>query len=45
MNAMIINQDSLHFEVGLLTVLLIFKLNKCILETVTGALVADDFAR
>ena len=42
-DAMIIDQDSLHLEIRLLTVLLFFKLNKSVLQTVAGALIADDF--
>lgn len=40
---MIVDQDALHLEVGLLTGFLIFKLNEGILKTVTGAFVTNDF--
>ena len=43
MNPMIIYQDALHLEVGLLTGFLVFKLDKCILKTITCTLVANDF--
>ncbi len=45
MDAVIINQDSLHFEICLFAVFLVFEFNECILETVTGTLVSNDFAR
>lgn len=40
----IIDENSLHFEVGLLAFLLVLKFYKGVLQTVAGALVADDFA-
>ena len=43
MYTVVVNQDTLHLEVGLLAVLLVFKLNECILQAVAGALVPDDF--
>lgn len=42
--AMIVNQNSLHLEIRLLTVLLMFKLDKGVLKTVFGSLVSNDFA-
>lgn len=42
---MIVNQDALHLEVGLFAVLLVFKLDKRILQTVTRALVSNHLAR
>lgn len=39
MYPMVIYENPLHFKVGLLTILLIFELDKCILKTVSGALV------
>lgn len=45
MDAVVVNQNTLHFEVGLLAIFLILKLNKCILKTVAGPLVADNLAR
>lgn len=44
MNAVVVDQDVLHLEVGLLAVLLVFKLDKGVLQAVAGLLVADDFA-
>jgi hypothetical protein len=44
MNAVIINQHALHFEICLLTILLFFKLYEGILQAITCALVANDFA-
>ncbi len=45
MYAVIVNQDSLHLEICLFAVLLILEFNECILKTVTGTLVSNDFAR
>lgn len=45
MDAMIIYQHPLHFEVCLFTVLLVFELNECILQTITSPLVSNDFTR
>ena len=44
MDAVIINQHSLHLEICLLAVLLVLELYKCILQAVICALVSDDFA-
>jgi len=44
MNPMIIYQYSLHFKVGLLTSLLVLKLNKSVLKAIAGSLVSDNFA-
>ena len=43
MDTMVVDQDPLHLEICLFTVLLVLKFDECILETVTSALVADDF--
>lgn len=45
MNTMIIYQYTLHFEICLLAVLLMLKLDERILKTVVGALVPYDLAR
>lgn len=45
MNTMIIYQYTLHFEICLLAVLLMLKLDECILKTVVSALVSYDLAR
>lgn len=45
MYPMIVYQNPLHFEICLLTVLLLLKFDECILKTVTGTLVPDYFAR
>lgn len=45
MNPMIIYQYSLHFKVGLLTSLLVLKLNKSVLKAIASSLVSDNFAR
>lgn len=45
MNAVIINQDPLHLEVGALAVFLVGKLDESILKAVTGLLVSDDLTR
>ena len=42
MNAMLIDKHTLHFEVCLLAVLLILKLNKCVLKAVAGTFVANN---
>lgn len=42
-DAMVVNQHSLHFKVRLLAVLLVLELNERILQAVSGPLVADDF--
>ena len=44
MNTVIIDQDSLHFEICLLAIFLILEFDKSILQTITGPLVTDDFA-
>ena len=44
MDAVIIYQDSLHLEVRLLAVFLVLEFDKCILQAVFCALVANDFA-
>lgn len=41
---MVVDEHSLHLEIGLLAVLLVLKLDERILQTVTGALVSNDFA-
>ena len=45
MDAMIIDQDSLHLEIRLLAVLLVLEFNECILQAIFCTLVSDDFAR
>ena len=45
MYPMIIDQYFLHFEICLLAVLLVLKLDECILKTIIGALVPNNFAR
>ena len=45
MNPMIVYQYTLHFEICLLAVLLMLKLDERILKTVVGALVPYDLAR
>lgn len=44
MDSMIVYQHTLHLEVGLFTVLLVFKLDECILQTVAGAFIPNDLA-
>jgi hypothetical protein len=44
MYAVVVDKNTLHLEVGLLTVLLVIELDKCILQTVAGALIANHFA-
>ena len=44
MDALIVDQHSLHFEVCLLAGGLIFEFDESVLEAVAGAFVADDFA-
>jgi hypothetical protein len=41
----IVYQHSLHFEIGLFTVFLVFKFYERVLQTVTGPLISDNFAR
>jgi hypothetical protein len=45
MDSVIVYQDSLHLEIGLLAIFLILEFNKCILQTVASSFVSDDFAR
>ena len=45
MDAVIINQHSLHLEIRLLAVLPVLKFNECILQAIFCTLVSDDFAR
>ena len=45
MYPMIVNQDSLHFEIGLFAILLVLELDECILQTVPCSLVSDHFTR
>ena len=44
MDAVIIYQHSLHLEVRLLTILLVFELDECILQAVFCALISNDLA-
>lgn len=43
--AMVIDEDTLHLEICLFAVFLIFKFYECILETLPGALVTYDLTR
>jgi len=45
MDAMIIYQNPLHFEICLFTVLLKFKLNECILQAIASPLVSNNITR
>jgi hypothetical protein len=45
MDAMVVNEDALHFEVCLFARGLFGILDECVLKTVVGAFIADDFAR
>jgi hypothetical protein len=45
MDPMIVNEDSLHFEIGSLTILLVAELNESVLKTVAGLLVSYHFTR
>ena len=45
MYSVVIDQDTLHLKVCLLTIFLVFELDKGILETVPGAFVSNDLAR
>lgn len=45
MDAVVVNQDTLHLEISLLAIFLLVKLNEGILQTVAGALVPNDLAR
>ncbi len=45
MDAVFVDEHTLHLEICLLTIFLILILDKCILETVAGALVTYDLAR
>lgn len=42
---MVVNEHTLHLEVGLLAVLLVLEFDKCILQTVPSALISDHLAR
>lgn len=44
-DTVIINQHPLHFEIGLFTVLLVFKLDKGILQAVTRSLIPYNLTR
>lgn len=44
MNAMIVDQDPLHLEISLFTILLIFKFDKSILQTIACPLISNYFA-
>ena len=44
MDAVIIDQNALHLEVGLFAVLLVLKLDEGILQAIARLLVADDLA-
>lgn len=45
MDSMVVNEHSLHLEIGLLAILLVLELDKRILQTVAGALISNDLAR
>jgi hypothetical protein len=45
MDAMIINKNTLHFEIGLLAVSLMFKFNEGILQAVASSLVSNNLTR
>lgn len=45
MDTVVIDQDSLHLEIGLFTVFLVFELDKCILKTVARTLIPDHLTR
>lgn len=45
MNSMVVNQDALHLEISLLTVLLVLEFNKGILQTISCSFVANHFTR
>lgn len=45
MDAVIVDQHTLHLEVSSLTVLLVRKLDEGILQTVASLLIPDNFAR
>jgi hypothetical protein len=45
MNAVVVNQDTLHFKVGLLTIFLLLKLYEGVLQAVAGSSVSNDLAR
>ena len=44
MNSVIVYQHPLHFEVGLLTIFLVFEFDECILKAFTRAFISNDFA-
>lgn len=44
MYTMVVNQDTLHLEVGLLAILLILEFDECILQAIASALVSNDLA-
>lgn len=43
MDAVVVDQDALHFEIGLFAGGLVFVLDECVLQGVSGAFVTDDF--
>lgn len=45
MDTVVINQDTLHLEIGLFTIFLLIKFDEGILQTVTGTLVPNNLAR
>lgn len=42
---MVVDEYSLHLEIGLLAVLLVLELDERILQTVASALISNDLAR
>lgn len=45
MNPMIIDQNSLHFEICLFTVLLVFEFDKSVLKAIASSLITNDLTR
>jgi len=43
MNSTVVDEDIVHLEVGILTALLIFELNECVLKGVSRFLIPNDF--
>lgn len=45
MDSVIVYQNTLHFEIRLLTIFLVLKLNKCVLQAIASASISDNFTR
>jgi len=43
MDAMIVNKHTLHLEICLFAILLVFELDECVLQAVSCSLVSNDF--